>query len=139
MFKSRHYIIILILYTFILARQFAIDAVEKQRNEFKKWAILADWKNPYITSESNYIIKEIQMFEKLYNKGFIFRAEKPVFWSPSTQTALAEAELEYSSHKSACAYIQIPLIGLKYPEPCSALIWTTQPWTIPANEGLGIW
>lgn len=127
------------------ARSFAKAAIEKQKAAFIRWGIMADWNNCYYTFDGKYEAKQLKIFYQLYEKGLIYRSYKPVFWSPSSRTALAEAELEYNSkHVSRSIYVKFPL--LKPPpklaslidgaSPISVLIWTTQPWTIPANEAI---
>uniref|UniRef100_A0A8B9SRY0 isoleucine--tRNA ligase n=1 Tax=Anas platyrhynchos TaxID=8839 RepID=A0A8B9SRY0_ANAPL len=127
------------------ARKFAERAMEKQKSAFIRWGIMADWENCYHTFDPKYEANQLRVFHKMYDKGFIYQDYKPVFWSPSAKTALAEAELEYNEqHVSRSAYIKFPL--LKTPpkltsvidglSPASVLVWTTQPWTVPANQAV---
>ncbi|OXB68299.1 hypothetical protein ASZ78_015239 [Callipepla squamata] len=127
------------------AREFAERAIEKQKASFIRWGIMADWANCYRTFDPKYEANQLRIFHKMYDKGFIYQDYKPVFWSPSAKTALAEAELEYNEqHVSRSVYVKFPL--LKSPpklasvidgsSPTSVLVWTTQPWTVPANQAV---
>uniref|UniRef100_T1IPW0 isoleucine--tRNA ligase n=1 Tax=Strigamia maritima TaxID=126957 RepID=T1IPW0_STRMM len=92
------------------ARTFALSAIETQKKAFKRWGVMADWENCYLTLSKDYEITQLKAFFELYEKGFIFRDFKPVYWSPSTRSALAEAELEYNpTYQSICAYVKFPL------------------------------
>ncbi|XP_058692136.1 isoleucine--tRNA ligase, mitochondrial [Poecile atricapillus] len=127
------------------ARAFAERAIEKQKTAFIRWGVMADWANCYLTFDPKYEANQLRVFSKMYDKGLIYRDYKPVFWSPSTKTALAEAELEYNEqHVSRSVYVKFPL--LKSPpklasvidgsSPANVLVWTTQPWTVPANQAV---
>ncbi|XP_055000287.1 isoleucine--tRNA ligase, mitochondrial [Sorex araneus] len=127
------------------ARAFAEAAIEKQKSAFIRWGIMADWNNCYYTFDGKYEAKQLRTFYQLYKKGLIYRSYKPVFWSPSSRTALAEAELEYNpEHVSRSVYVRFPLLKpapkleslLDSASRISFLIWTTQPWTIPANQAV---
>ncbi|XP_072503903.1 isoleucine--tRNA ligase, mitochondrial isoform X1 [Notamacropus eugenii] len=127
------------------ARAFAEAAIEKQKSAFIRWGVMADWDNCYYTFDGKYEAQQIKMFYQMYAKDLIYRAYKPVFWSPSARTALAEAELEYNpEHVSHSVYVKFPLLKpppllasvLDNSSPVSAIIWTTQPWTIPANQAV---
>lgn len=120
------------------ASEFASKTMELQRNAFKRWGILADWNNPYITMNRDYEAVQLRVFYDMYKKGCIYRGVKPVYWSPSSHTALAEAELEYQQHSSRAVYVLFPCTipqladhGLVH-----ALVWTTTPWTLPANRAI---
>ncbi|KAM8946667.1 isoleucine--tRNA ligase, mitochondrial isoform 3-T3 [Pelodytes ibericus] len=127
------------------ARMFAEKAIEKQKASFIRWGVMADWDNCYYTFNPKYEAKQLDIFYKMYDKGHIYQDYKPVFWSPSARTALAEAELEYNpQHVSRSVFAKFPV---QKPPPklasvidgssqVSALVWTTQPWTIPANQAI---
>ncbi|XP_060879352.1 isoleucine--tRNA ligase, mitochondrial [Metopolophium dirhodum] len=125
------------------ARKYASKEIEKQKTVFKSWGILADWENNcYYTYDKKYVQNQIQQFFKLYKKGLIYRDLKPVYWSPSSKSALAEAELEYNpNHQSKSVTVKLELCSSTLSidltnhnsEPIYALIWTTTPWTLPGN------
>ncbi|XP_008707634.1 isoleucine--tRNA ligase, mitochondrial-like [Ursus maritimus] len=127
------------------ARSFAEEAIKKQRSAFIRWGIMADWTNCYYTFDGKYEAKQLRIFYQMYEKGLIYRSYKPVFWSPSSRTALAEAELEYNpEHVSRSVYVKFPVLKpspklvslIDGSSPVSFLVWTTQPWTIPANQAV---
>lgn len=130
---------------FFAARKYAEEALKKQREEFISWGIMADWKDTgcYFTNSVSYITNELKQFIKLYEKKLVFRDFKPVYWSPSSCTALAESELVYNEqHKSKCATIRLLVAELSEKlkiledRPVYALTWTTTPWTLVANQAL---
>ncbi|XP_034940166.1 isoleucine--tRNA ligase, mitochondrial [Chelonus insularis] len=127
------------------AQKFAEAAIKEQREEFMSWGIMADWKESgcYFTHKTSYMINQLKQFYKLYEKNLVFRDFKPVYWSPSSKTALAESELEYNpNHKSRCAIIRFLISELSEKlkiledNPVYALIWTTTPWTLIANQAV---
>src|SRR6266498_3896406 len=109
---------------------YAWKFIELQRTQFKRLGILGDWGNPYITLNKEYEADELRLFSDLVEKGFVYRGKKPVYWSIPARTALAEAEVEYHDHVSQSIYVKFPVIGAP---DTSILIWTTTPWTLPAN------
>ncbi|KAL8966483.1 MAG: hypothetical protein Q9183_003356, partial [Haloplaca sp. 2 TL-2023] len=125
------------------ARALANDAVAVQKESFQQWGIMADWKNAWKTMGGDYEMRQLSVFRNLVKAGFIHRREKPVYWSPSSETALAEAELQYrEDHVSMAAYVAYP-IGFEFvidgePLPVRALVWTTTPWTLPANRAIAV-
>ncbi len=136
------------------ARDFALKAVDEQRQGFKRYGIWGDWDNPYLTLKPEYEAAQIGVFGQMFLKGYIYRGLKPVHWSPSSKTALAEAELEYPedsegrpTHVSRSIYVAFPMTGVatgvkEVLEPflpnLSVGIWTTTPWTIPANLAVSV-
>ncbi|OLL25180.1 Isoleucine--tRNA ligase [Neolecta irregularis DAH-3] len=129
-----------------MARCFAEDAMEKQKASSKDFAVMADWDNSWSTMDRDYEVRQLKVFQTMLNKGLIYRQYKPVFWSPSSATALAEAELEYrDDHQSCSVYVKFPISDFgklsvidDIPQDLSLLIWTTTPWTIPANKVIAI-
>lgn len=121
-----------------LCKDFAEGQVNKQREGFKKLNILADWDHPYITYQKEFEASQIKVFGEMVKKGLIFKGMKPVYWSPSSESALAEAEIEYKDRKDASIYVAFPVKnGNDYLEAGDNLvIWTTTPWTIPGNTGI---
>eukprot|EP00898_Chlorokybus_atmophyticus_P005075 jgi/Chlat1/5569/Chrsp369S00413 len=128
------------------AAEFAQKTVEEQKEQFKRYGILAEWDKPYLTMKPIYEAAEIGVFGKMYANGHIYRGLKPVHWSPSSRTALAEAELEYpDGHTSRSVYVamQVEMMPEGFPEELKSedlalAIWTTTPWTIPANAAIAI-
>ena len=120
------------------AASFAKSALNLQREEFRSWGCVGDWDHPYLTMDKAYEAEQIGVFHQMYKKGCIYRGFKPVYWSPSSKTALAEAELEYKEHVSASIYTLFPLMpsSLDFPGEISALVWTTTPWTLVANRAI---
>jgi isoleucyl-tRNA synthetase len=130
------------------ARQLAERTVEEQKQGFKEWAVMGDWDHAYRTMDKDFEMRQLGIFKEMVDRGLIYRMRKPVYWSPSSGTALAEAELEYDdNHESLAAFIAFPVVKLseqlqKYKgiktERLSAVIWTTTPWTLPANEAIAV-
>ncbi|MBD1861330.1 isoleucine--tRNA ligase [Trichocoleus desertorum] len=130
------------------ARDFAIATVDDQRQSFKRYGIWGDWEHPYLTLTPAYEAAQIGVFGQMVLKGHIYRGRKPVYWSPSSKTALAEAELEYpEGHTSRSLYAAFPMTGLSdtaqeafgpYLPDLKVAIWTTTPWTIPANMAVSV-
>ena len=126
------------------AEKYARKTVALQKEAFQRWGCLADWNNPYLTMDPEYEAAQIDVFHQMYKRGCIYRGYKPVYWSPSSRTALAEAELEYRDHVSQAVYILFPLtseISSLLPEADRnqtlwALVWTTTPWTLVANQAV---
>jgi isoleucyl-tRNA synthetase len=101
-----------------------------QTAQFQRLGILGDWEHPYITLDPHYEADELRLFADIVQKGFVYRGKKPVYWSIPCRTALAEAEVEYTDHHSPSVYVKFPVVG--HPG-LFVLIWTTTPWTLPAN------
>ena len=129
------------------ARNLAAKTVETQMKGFKEWGVMADWDKAWKTMDKTFEMKQLEVFQEMVKRGLIFRRNKPVYWSPSSRTALAEAELEYKDdHESTAAYVQYSISTLgeelcrKLPPgiegDISAVIWTTTPWTLPANRAI---
>jgi isoleucyl-tRNA synthetase len=109
---------------------YAHKFIDIQRTQFRRLGVLGDWDNPYLTLNKEYEADELRLFADIVEKDFIYRGKKPVYWSIPCRTALAEAEVEYKDHVSPSIYVKFPVIG----EPNTfVLIWTTTPWTLPAN------
>eukprot|EP01133_Synstelium_polycarpum_P003636 gene3636-4166_t len=122
-----------------MAAEFARKEVNKQMAGFKSWGVMGDWTNIYKTMEPAYEVAQLETFYDMYNKGYIYRGVKPVHWSPSSRTALADAELEYNEqHVSKSIYVRFAVTEASealapHAEGLNAIIWTTTPWTIPSN------
>jgi isoleucyl-tRNA synthetase len=109
---------------------YARKYIDIQRTQFKRLGVLGDWENPYLTLNKEYEADELRMFADIVQKGFVYRGKKPVYWSIPCRTALAEAEVEYNEHISPSIYVKFQVKD----EPNTFIvIWTTTPWTLPAN------
>ena len=109
---------------------YARKYIDLQRGQFKRLGVLGDWENPYLTLNKEYEADELRMFADIVAKGFVYRGKKPVYWSIPCRTALAEAEVEYADHVSQSVFVKFPVVG----QPNTFIvIWTTTPWTLPAN------
>ena len=109
---------------------YARKYIDLQRIQFKRLGVLGDWDHPYLTLDKKYEADELRLFADVVEKGFVYRGKKPVYWSIPARTALAEAEVEYKDHVSQSIYVKFPIVG----QPDTfAVIWTTTPWTLPAN------
>jgi isoleucyl-tRNA synthetase len=124
------------------AAHFANDAVQKQMADFRSWAVMGDWIDYWKTMDPSFELRQLQVFRNMANAGLVYRRHKPVYWSPSSRTALAEAELEYKDdHISRAVLVKFPLDSASSfckDEQVSLLIWTTTPWTLPANQAIAI-
>src|SRR2546422_151314 len=109
---------------------YARKYIDIQREQFKRLGVFGDWENPYLTLNKEYEADALRLFADIVEKGFVYRGKKPVYWSIPCRTALAEAEVEYKDHVSQSIYVRFPVIGQT---GTSILIWTTTPWTLPAN------
>ncbi|KAI9258793.1 Isoleucyl-tRNA synthetase [Phascolomyces articulosus] len=128
-----------------IARKRALSEIEKQKKSFKSWGVMGDWEHPYRTLDKDYEIRQLRVFREMMKRGYIYRQLKPVYWSPSSKSALAEAELEYNEqHVSRSVHVRFPLTELpsalkeKQVGPLHAVIWTTTPWTLPANKAIAV-
>lgn len=123
-----------------MCEAYALEQVDKQRGQFKRLGILGEWDNPYITLKPKYEASQIRVFADMVEKGLIFKGLKPIFWSPSSETALAEAEIEYHDKKSPSIYVAMDAVDTlgKVDFDFKFLIWTTTPWTIPANLAIAV-
>ncbi|KAI9505786.1 isoleucyl-tRNA synthetase [Coemansia spiralis] len=127
-----------------LARNFALKAVANQTKGFREYAVMGDWDNRYMTLDPIYEANQLEIFKEMFLRGYIYRQNKPVYWSPSSRTALAEAEVEHNEeHVSTSVYVKFPLTKesserLGISGTASALIWTTTPWTLPANCAIAV-
>jgi len=123
--------------------EFADKFRRSQCSQFKRLGILADWENEYWTIDSAYEAAELETFAKFVEQDLVYRSKKPVYWSIPCATALAEAEIEYRPHKSVSVYVKLKLSPealkkLSIEQPASVLIWTTTPWTLPANMAVSV-
>lgn len=126
-----------------LCAEYAKKWVGIQKEGFVRLGILGDWENPYLTLNPEYEAKQLEVFGELYENGYIFKGLKPIYWSPVTETALAEAEIEYKNISSPSIYVRMKanadlLERLGLTEEAWVVIWTTTPWTLPANVAISL-
>ncbi|GMI41199.1 hypothetical protein TrCOL_g11694, partial [Triparma columacea] len=125
------------------AAEFAKETVAKQSASFQRYGIFGDFENPYLTLQPEFEAAQIRVFGEMFKKGHLYRGRKPVHWSPSSRTALAEAELEYpDNHFSRSIYVGFPISSatpaLSSHADAKVAIWTTTPWTMPANLAVAV-
>lgn len=121
-------------------KEFALKQVEIQKNDFKRLGVRGDFDNPYITLNPEYEAAQIRLFGEMADKGLIYKGKKPVYWSPSSESSLAEAEIEYHDKRSASIYVAFNVKddkGVVDPD-AQFIIWTTTPWTIPSNVAITV-
>jgi isoleucyl-tRNA synthetase len=126
-------------------REFAANALKRQTKDFQRLGILGEWDNPYSTMSDHYEAVTARLFARFVERGFVYKGARPVYWCIHDQTALAEAEVEYNQHTSPSVYVKFPLASDPARiDPALAgrkvfvLIWTTTPWTLPANLGIAV-
>jgi len=126
-------------------REFAANALKRQTKDFQRLGILGEWDNPYSTMSDHYEAETARLFARFVERGFVYKGARPVYWCIHDQTALAEAEVEYDQHTSPSVYVKFPLASDPAQiDPALAgrkvfvLIWTTTPWTLPANLGIAV-
>ena len=115
---------------------FATGWIDTQKSSFRRLGVFGDWENPYLTMDAAYEADIVRTFSALIKRGNVYQSKKPVQWSYGAQTALAEAEVEYMEKKSISLYVEFPLLSEPFGKPVSMVIWTTTPWTLPANLGI---
>jgi isoleucyl-tRNA synthetase len=120
-------------------REYADKYIHVQMDEFKRLGVFGDYDNPYLTMSADYEAKIVEIFGNIFEKGFIYKSKKPIYWCPTCITALAEAEVEYGDHRSPSIYVKfkvapesVRIAGVD-PDKVYVVIWTTTPWTLPAN------
>ncbi len=118
--------------------EFALKFIDIQRGSFRRLGVFGDWKSPYLTMDPGYEASILRVFAKLVENGAIYQAKKPVQWSYGAQTALAEAEVEYADKESPAIFVKFPLVTGDLAGTASMVIWTTTPWTLPANLGIAV-
>ncbi|WP_163536732.1 isoleucine--tRNA ligase [Gracilibacillus sp. YIM 98692] len=120
--------------------EYALKQIDNQRAQFKQLGVRGDWENPYITLNKSYEAAQIKVFGDMAKKGYIYKGLKPVYWSPSSESALAEAEIEYQDKRSPSIYVAFDVKdgGDLLDGDEKFIIWTTTPWTIPANLAIAV-
>ncbi len=124
---------------------FAQDFVNRQREQFIRLGVSADWQHPYLTMNRSFEAREIKVFGEMYKKGYIYKGLKPVYWCPHDETALAEAEIEYQTDRCTSIYVKFQvkndqgkLAGICDPSKTYFIIWTTTTWTLPGNQAIAL-
>lgn len=118
--------------------EYAQKYVDIQRKQFQRLGVLGDWSAPYLTMSAGYEADIIRAFAGLLEKGLVYQSKKPVFWSTGAQTALAEAEVEYADREDPAIFVEFPLVTGPLAGRASMVIWTTTPWTLPANVAIAL-
>ncbi|MCL6575497.1 isoleucine--tRNA ligase [Kyrpidia sp.] len=124
-----------------MCRQYALEYIDRQKGQFKRLGVRGDWDHPYMTLEPGYEAVQIRIFGEMAKKGYIYQGLKPVYWCPSCETALAEAEIEYRDKVSPSIYVKFPVVdgqGVVDAAGTSVVIWTTTPWTLVANQAVAL-
>lgn len=121
-----------------LCAEYAWRQVDNQREVFKRLGVTGTWENPYVTLKPEFEAEQIRVFGKMAENGYIYKGLKPIYWSPSSESSLAEAEIEYKDVESASIYVAFKVKDGKelLGDDTSFVIWTTTPWTLPANLGI---
>src|SRR5690625_122424 len=123
-----------------MCADYAMEQIDNQRTQFKQLGVRGDWDDPYITLTNGYEAAQIKVFGEMAKKGYIYKGLKPVYWSPSSESALAEAEIEYHDKRSPSIYVSYEVQNGNgvIPNGAKIIIWTTTPWTIPASLGISL-
>jgi isoleucyl-tRNA synthetase len=126
-------------------REHAAEALKRQTRDFQRLGVLGEWNDPYLTMSNTYEAETARLFGRFVERGYVYKGARPVYWCIHDQTALAEAEVEYQQHRSPSVYVKFPLASdPALIDPALAgrkvffLIWTTTPWTLPANLGIAV-
>jgi isoleucyl-tRNA synthetase len=117
---------------------FARKFIDIQREQFKRLGVFGDWEHPYLTMDPKYEAEILRAFAVFVEEGLVYEAQKPVFWSTGAQTALAEAEVEYQERDDTAVYVRFPVASGEWKDKASIAIWTTTPWTLPANLAIAV-
>ncbi len=127
-----------------LCRTYAQKYIDIQKEQFRRLGVFADYENPYFTMSNEYEAEITRKFAELFTEGYIYKGKKPIYWCPSCETALAEAEVEYGNHSSTSVYVKFKIepeslqVDGVDREQAYAVIWTTTPWTLPANLAIAL-
>ena len=123
-----------------MSEEYALGQIDIQREAFKRLGVTGDIDNPYITLQPEYEAAQVRVFGKMAEKGYLYQGKKPVYWSPSSESTLAEAEIEYQDVRGPSIYVAFPVKDGKgvVPEDAKFIIWTTTPWTLPSNLAIAV-
>ncbi|MDP9291429.1 MAG: isoleucine--tRNA ligase, partial [Verrucomicrobiota bacterium] len=117
---------------------YARKFIDIQRRQFKRLGVFGDWERPYLTMDAAYEAEVLRAFAKFVEDGYVYQSKKPVFWSTGAQTALAEAEVEYLDRSDPAIFVKFPIVSGDLAGKASMVIWTTTPWTLPANVAIAV-
>jgi isoleucyl-tRNA synthetase len=117
---------------------FAWKFINIQREQFKRLGVFGDWEHPYLTMDPKYEAEILRAFAVFVEEDLVYQSKKPVFWSTGAQTALAEAEVEYQERDDTAVYVRFPIVSGEFAGKASIAIWTTTPWTLPANLAIAV-
>lgn len=120
------------------SEEYARKYIDIQRRQFRRLGVFGDWENPYLTLDPGYEAEIIRSFGRFVEKGLVYLGKKPVLWSTGAQTALAEAEVEYAKRTDPAIYVKFPLVTGPLAGKANMVIWTTTPWTLPANVAIAV-
>ncbi len=120
------------------SEEYARKYVDIQRRQFKRLGVFGDWENPYLTLAPGYEAEIIRAFATFVEQGLVYQSKKPVYWSTGAQTALAEAEIEYADREDPAIFVKFPIVSGEPAGKASMVIWTTTPWTLPANVAIAV-
>ena len=120
------------------SEEYARKYIGIQRGQFKRLGVLGEWEHPYLTLDPAYEAEVIRAFAGFVEEGLVYQSKKPVYWSTGAQTALAEAEVEYADREDPAIFVKFPLVSGPLAGQASMAIWTTTPWTLPANSGIAV-
>ena len=120
------------------SEEYARKFIDIQRGQFKRLGVFGDWENPYLTLDPGYEAEIIRAFASFVEKGLVYQSMKPVYWSTGAQTALAEAEVEYVERTDPAVYVKFPIVSGALAGKANMVIWTTTPWTLPANVAVAV-
>lgn len=123
-----------------LCEEYALKQVEIQKADFMRLGVTGDWDNPYLTLTPDYEAAQLRVFGQMADKGYIYKGLKPIYWSPSSESSLAEAEIEYKDVTSPSIYVAFKVKDGKsvLADNVELVIWTTTPWTLPSNLGISV-
>src|SRR6187397_1037113 len=117
---------------------FARKFIDIQREQFKRLGVFGDWEHPYLTMDPAYEAEILRAFAVFVERGLVYESMKPVFWSTGAQTALAEAEVEYQERQDTAVYVKFPIVTGPLAGQAALVVWTTTPWTLPANLAIAV-
>jgi len=117
---------------------FARKFIDIQRAQFKRLGVFGDWEHPYLTMDPAYEADILRAFAVFVERGLVYKSMKPVFWSTGAQTALAEAEVEYQERQDTAVYVKFPIVTGSLAGQAALVVWTTTPWTLPANLAIAV-